>query len=234
MEIDATSLESALAELDAAIPDEPVAGIEVCSHCFSPEDGAALAGSREVMPLETLASVAAADPFHWGTDDAFRRLYSWLTPRIVREVAFDRLHVDEALIASRLRLTGALEPGADAARAHDMAMRSMWGRTLRSDRRLGAVEFLEYAAAFHPTLGPYLSIWREEPAGLPDAHAAEAIRFWLPELLSGAVDVGWSETIDVAEPLSAWILADGQFRAYRHGLADDEYAKLALFVAKNG
>lgn len=233
MKPDASSLESALAELDALIPDEPVRDVEICSHCFSPEDEAGLAGGRDDMSLDTLASVAAADPFHWGDGDRFQRLYSWLTPRIVREVALDQLHVDEALIASRLRLAGALESGGPAAQAHDKALEALWVRTLQTERRLGAVTFLEYAAAFHPSLEPYLSVWRDQPIGMPDAHAVETLHFWLPDLLSGAVDVGWSDPIDIAEPLTAWILDDGQFRAYRHGLTDDDHATLALFLAES-
>jgi hypothetical protein len=228
---DLISLEAALTDLEAAIPDEPVEDIEVCTHCFSPSDEAALAGSRVAMPLDTVASVAAADPFHWGDNEKFRRLYSWLTPRIVREFAFDQLHVDEALIGSRLVLAGALESGSAAAQAHDRVLLAMWIRTLRAERRLSAVDFLEYVAPFRPTLEPYLSMWQSEDVGPPDAHAAELIGFWIPDLLSGSLNVGWWDEIDIAEPITAWLLTDGQFRAYRHGLSDDVLAKLSLFLA---
>jgi hypothetical protein len=55
--------------------------------------------------------------------------------------------------------------------------------------------------------------------------------FWIPDLLSGSLNVGWWDEIDIAEPITAWLLTGGQFRAYRHGLSDDVQAKLSLFLA---
>lgn len=228
------SLAAALTALAAAIPDEPGLDVEICGHCFPPGFADPLSGSRDRIPSDLLASVAAADPFHWGPDDKFRQLYSWLAPRIVAALAHDQLHVDEALVASRLQRAGALRAGTPAGTAHDAVMRAMWVQALNSDRRHAAVNFLEYAAGFHPDLEPYLSIWHDQPVGSPDRHAAEALSFWLPELLSGEVNLGWSEPIDISVPLTAWVMADGALRALRHGLDDEDQAKLALLQTNNG
>ena len=56
---------------------------DCCGHCYSEQDGAALAGPVDAIPADLLSSVAFDGPDHW---DDFANLYKKLTPRIMASI----------------------------------------------------------------------------------------------------------------------------------------------------
>ncbi|MER5829964.1 hypothetical protein ABT116_03885 [Streptomyces sp. NPDC002130] len=213
-------LMTALDALDGAFASQepfPVAG---CTHCYGAKDLAELSGPLDLMSDDLVSAVAAEVPSHW---DDFPRLYRRLTPRIVRAAVTGRLHVDENLIASRLREAGWTTWDAPLAQALHEVWSAWWRATLHtSPSPVSVRETLSLITVATGTLRPWLDTWTATRAPAADTQLADFIDDVLIEYEITDLHMGFYDEYDASKELLSWLLNDVRDRADDTRL-DDPY-----------
>ncbi|MEV6979117.1 hypothetical protein [Kitasatospora sp. NPDC093806] len=200
-------LRDALDALDAAFASVVSAPITVggCTYCYAESDLAALAGPVERVPEGLLASVAAKSSDHW---EDFPALYRRMTPRIVRLLVTDRLHVDHGLIASRLLAAGWQDWPASQRGALEQVWHAWWRSALHEYPGTAYVlGVLETVAVSTGALAPWLTAWAGARTEAADRHLDDALDDWLFEGQLGGLWLGFYRELDAGAELLPWLLS---------------------------
>jgi len=181
-----------------------------CSHCFSAVDLNVLAGPVGEIPDRLFGAAL----WRWGTTmDANVRLWRRLTPRILREMAEQRLHIDETLIARKFGDAGWHEWPQDERNAVSEFCEAWFAASITAPEGPSAVAVLPFAAVMYRAATHWLERWAETPGPRADQQLARLAEWWLPELLNGSLDFSFSgELPDVAAELSTWLITQAPIR----------------------
>ena len=228
---DGSRLDAALSGLERAFGPrrDRIAPVDGCTHCFDPEDLVTLAGPVVDVPDGSF-SRAICD---WGTTlDTNVLLWRRLTPRILRRMAEGCLHIDESFIARKFGEAEWLEWGDEERFAVDEFCEAWFEAALTVPDGPVAINVLPFVGVMRQGIAHWLQRWSATGGVRADEQFVHLVSWWLPELLSGRLDISFSGDLpDIAEELTAWVLAEAASR--RSGAefdADDTYAlsQLAL------
>ncbi len=189
-----------------------------CTYCYSDADLDALAGPAHQVPEELLALVTLESPGHW---DDFPALYRRLTPRILRLLTARRLHVDHALVASRLLAAAWHDwPAPERAAVEDL-WQAWWHSTLHEyPGHQSATGALEVLAVTTGTLTPWLTTWTETRTEAANRHLADALDDWLFEDRLVDLHLGFYGELPATAQLLPWLLSLDEPRAGTTTLAE--------------
>jgi hypothetical protein len=202
----------ALDALDCAFEPlltEPSAAVGGCTHCYSAEELAVLAGPARLVPDRLIGSVAAEVVGHW---DDFAGLYRRMAPRIVRLLATGRLHVDHGLIASRLLAADWREWPVPERQALERVWDAWWRSTLHAYPATAPVtSVLETVSVSTGTLSPWLAVWAETRTEAADRHLDEALDEWIggrpDERSLAGLRLGFYDELPAGPELVDWLLS---------------------------
>ncbi|MFJ4539778.1 hypothetical protein ACIP39_27995 [Streptomyces tibetensis] len=213
-------LMTALDALDVAFASEEPFPVSGCTYCYGAEDLAELSGPLDLISDDLVSAVAAEAPSHW---DDFPRLYRRLTPRVIRAAVTGRLHVDENLIASRLREADWTTWDAPLAQALHEVWSAWWRATLHtSPSPVSARETLSLITVATGTLRPWLDTWTATRSPAADSQLADFIDDVLTEYEITDLHMGFYDEYDASTELLSWLLNDVRDRADDARL-DDPY-----------
>ncbi|MYS19888.1 hypothetical protein GA0115240_114421 [Streptomyces sp. DvalAA-14] len=203
-------LRHALDTLDAAfapLSDRSLT-VEGCTHCYAEADLEALAGPVHRIPEDLIASAAARTPGHWSD---FPALYRRMTPRIIRLLVRDRLHVDHGLIASRLLAADWRGWTAPEREALEEVWRTWWHSALQA-YPAPVTDVLEILSVSTGSLEPWLAVWAQTRTDSADRHLHDAIDGWLFEDQLADLRLGFYDELHATPELPPWLLALGDSR----------------------
>ncbi|MFI7066142.1 hypothetical protein ACIBL3_34460 [Kribbella sp. NPDC050124] len=104
-----------------------------------------------------------------------------------------------------------------------------WDDTLRSYPRQPRVyEVLSFLVTTPVPLTTWLAAWDAQPPGPADLHAQDLCGWWLPDLLSDELTVGWVEQTDITAEIKRWVLESAKPRLARVPLDPDLTLRLHL------
>ncbi|MFE2722196.1 hypothetical protein [Kitasatospora sp. NPDC059327] len=200
-------LRSALDALDtvfAPVSERPFT-VGGCAYCYTDADLAALAGPSQRLPEALVRSVAAESEGHW---DDFPALYRRMTPRVVRLLATDRLHVDHGLIASRLLAAEPRTWSEPEREALEGVWHAWWRAALHEYPGTGSVTgVLEAVSVSTGSLSPWLTVWAGTRTDAADRHLADALDDWLFEGQLADLRLGFYDELHAAPELLSWLLS---------------------------
>lgn len=184
--------------------------VDACTHCFSAEDLRHLAGPVDEVP-ERLFHCALAD---WGsTMDADAGLWRRLAPRTLREMAEQRLHIDESFMARKFREARWREWPENERDAVSEFCEAWFATVLTASEGPAVVDVLPFVAVMYGELTHWLEQWEATPGPRADDQLSQLAAWWLPELLGGDLDVSFSgELPDISAELSTWLVAQAPGR----------------------
>ncbi|GAA1937899.1 hypothetical protein GCM10009738_08570 [Kitasatospora viridis] len=201
-------LQDALAALDAAfapVTEQRVARVGGCTHCYGVDDLEVLAGPARLVPEELIPTVAAESIDHW---DDFPTTYRRFTPRIVRALVTDTLHVDHGLIGSRLRAAGWQEWPQREREALETVWHAWWLATLHHHPGQAHVtDVLETVAVSTGALTPWLATWSATRTDAADQHLGDALDVWLHQGGLADLHLGFYSELPATPELLPWLLA---------------------------
>ncbi|MER7479158.1 hypothetical protein ABTX60_16190 [Streptomyces sp. NPDC126510] len=204
-------LMTALDTLDRVFAAEEPFPVSGCTYCYGAQDLAELSGPLDLISDDLVPAVAAEVPSHW---DDFPRLYRRLTPRIIRAAVTGRLHVDENLIASRLREADWTTWDAPLAQALHEVWSAWWRATLHTGPSPVSVrDALSLITGATGTLRPWLDIWTATRTAAADTQLADFIDEVLTEYEITDLHVGFYDEYDASTELLSWLLNDVRDRA---------------------
>ncbi len=200
-------LRSALDALDSAfapLSESPFA-LGGCTYCYSDTDLEALAGPAHRVPDELISSVAAEVTDHWS---AFAALYRRMTPRIVRLLTTDRLHVGHGLVASRLLTASWRSWALPERQALERVWDAWWRSALHDYPGLGrATDVLETIAVSTGSLSPWLAVWTETRTEAAAHHLDDALDHWLADRKLADLRLGFHDELHAGPELLSWLLS---------------------------
>ncbi|WP_407835149.1 hypothetical protein ACE1OC_41500 [Streptomyces sp. DSM 116496] len=205
-------LRNALDALDVAFAPLTSDAITVggCTHCYADSDLATLEGPVDQVPDDLISSIAAKSVGHW---DDFPALHRRMTPRIVRLLATDQLHVDHGLIASRLVTAGWHDWPVPQRDALEQVWHAWWRSTLHEHPGpayiMGVLETISVSTR---TLTPWLTIWADTRTEAADRHLDDALDDWLFETRLTTLRLGFYDELDATVELVPWLLSLGAAR----------------------
>lgn len=220
--------DEALTRLTDLLMDAQASVRDGCGYCFDEDDLEALSGPVDQIPEWLLSKVAAKHPSHW---DDFANLYRRLTPRIMSLLVYGDLHIDVQLIAHRFFVSGCWYLWADDEREAMLSVcEAWWDDTLRSyPRQPWVYEVLSFLVTTPVPLTTWLATWDAQPPGPADLHARDLCGWWLPDLLSGDLTVGWAEQTDITTEITHWISESAGPRLARVSLDPVLTVQLRMF-----
>lgn len=227
-------LEAALVQLERAFGPrrDRIETIDACTHCFGPEDLVVLAGPVADISDPLLSRAVS----HWGTTmDANVLLWRRLTPRILRRIAEQSLHIDESLIARKFgdaRWTDWIEPERLAVREFCEAW---FQAALSTPGGPNVIDVLPFIAVMYQSVGHWLQAWSATVGKRADEQFAHLTGWWMPDLLNGELDVSFSGDLpDIAAELTSWLLAEAPARLRDGDLStDDAYCLTQLALPED-
>jgi hypothetical protein len=204
-------LATAVEKLEAVLGprQERLAPVDACSHCFTAEDLRALNGPVDEVPEGLFCSA-----LHWGsTMDADVALWRKLTPRILRMLAEQGLHIDESWMARKFGEARWREwPEAERDAVSEFC-EAWFATVLTASDSPAAVEVLPFIAVVYGELTHWLERWAATPGARSDQQLAPLAEWWLPDLLAGDLDISFSGDLpDISAELSAWLVAQAPGR----------------------
>jgi hypothetical protein len=205
-------LARAVERLDAVFGPrrDRIGPVDACSHCFSAEDLRVLAGPVDEIP-ERLFCSALMD---WGsTMDADVGLWRRLAPRTLREMAEQRLHIDESWMARKFGEAQWREWPEHEREAVSEFCEAWFATVLTASASPAVVDVLPFVAVMYGEVAHWLDRWAATPGPRADHQLAHLAAWWLPDLLGGQLDVSFSgELPDISAELSAWLVAQAPAR----------------------
>lgn len=228
---DRSRLDAALAGLDRAFGPRRgrIAPVDACTHCFDSEELAVLAGPVADIPERLFSHTI----FSWGTTmDANVPLWRRLTPRILRQLADGTLHIDESFIARKFGEAGWRGWADDERHAVSEFCEAQFESALTAPSGPNAITVLPFVGGMYNGITHWLQAWSATHGRRADEQLAHLASWWMPDLLSGSLDISFSgELPDIAQELTAWLLAEAPSRLRGDDLStEDAYclSQLAL------
>lgn len=169
------------------------------------------------VPEDLIPAVAAEPADHW---DDFPGLYRRMTPRIVRLLATDRLHVDHGLIASRLLAAGWTAWASAEREALEEVWRTWWRAALHEYPGTEAAAVLETISVSTGALAPWLAIWGETRTEPADRHLRDTVDGWLIEGGIASLRLGFYGELHATPELLPWLRSLGEERIGAARLAE--------------
>ncbi|MFJ8593368.1 hypothetical protein [Streptomyces sp. NPDC093598] len=211
---------TALDALDRTFASEEPFPVTGCTYCYGDQDLLDLSGPLHRIADDLVSAVAAEVPDHW---DDFPRLYRRLTPRIIRSVITDQLHVDENLIASRLVQAGWTTWEAPLTRALDGVWSAWWQATLHTHPSPVPVKnVLSLLTVATGALRPWLDAWTATRTPAADAQLTDLIDDVMVEFEITELHMGFYDEYHASPELLNWLLTDARARTDDARL-DDPY-----------
>jgi hypothetical protein len=78
-----------------------------------------------------------------------------------------------------------------------------------------ADDVIEFLATTPVPLAAWLALWDQQPPGPADRHAVDLCRWWIPDLLTRDLDVGFAHEVQIADEMTIWVLDQGVARVTR-------------------
>lgn len=187
-----------------------IGAVEACLHCFSAEQLIVLAGPVDEIP-DALFSRAL---MKWGsTMESDVLLWRRWTPRILRQIAERRLHIDESWMARKFGEAKWWEWPVGEREAVAEFCEAWFATALTAESGPVAVDVLPFVAVLFRGLTHWLERWAATPGRRAEQQLAWMAGWWLPDLISGELDLSFSGDLpDVAAELSAWLVAQAPSR----------------------
>ncbi|MEV0241708.1 hypothetical protein AB0I06_17510 [Streptomyces sp. NPDC050674] len=201
---------TALDALDRAFASEEPFPVSGCTYCYADQDLLELSGPLGLISDDLVSAVAAEVPDHW---DDFPRLYRRLTPRIIRAVVTDRLHVDEDLVASRLVQAQWTTWNEPLTRALGEVWSAWWRTTLHIHPGPVSIrKVLSLVTVATGTLRPWLDTWTAIRTPAADAQLADLIDDVMVEYEITDLRMGFYDEYRASPELLDWLLTDARTR----------------------
>lgn len=203
-------LQSALDTLDAAFASEEPVDIQGCLYCYGEADFAALSGPVHLLSDDLVASVALEVPDHWSD---FPGLFRRMTPRVIRAAVAGELHVDEALVATRLVQAGWRDWPVSQVEALSAVWHAWWRATLEEyPGPVPVTDVLTLLTVTADALAPWLAIWAATRTAAADRHLEFLLGHWLFEDEVSHLELGFHGEYHATPELVPWLLGPARSR----------------------
>lgn len=172
--------------------------------------------------------------FDWGVIiNADVELWRYLTPRILREIAEQALFIEETLIARKFCEAQWMTWPEDERLAVREFCEAWFESSLVSESGPSVVTTLPFAAVMFHDVYYWLTIWSGVVGGRADRQLGAMAAWWLPDLITGELDISFSgELPDSASLIADWLVAEAPSRIGGMELKPVDLARLEYLCQK--